>query len=298
MPFKRLLWVSALMIALALIFAACGGGSQAPAEEAPAAEAPTAEAPAAEAPTEAAEAPAAEAPAEEEAPLGASLIGDIEGPEIITNVDEYPTEFNEAPMLADMVAAGDLPPVEDRLPVAEDVLVIKPVHEIGKYGGTWRRGFTGPGDGQNGHRVAGGDRLLFWSSTEFPKETPNVAKSWDVSDDGTEITVNLRQGMKWSDGEPFTANDIMFWYEHMYQNSELVPVRSPFFNIDEGASLEMVDDYTIKFSFPEANSIFAEVLGSSINVFGGTGHLWQYGHGRFCPGPLPGTIPPRFRRPG
>jgi peptide/nickel transport system substrate-binding protein len=48
--------------------------------------------------------------------------------------------------------------------------------------------------------------------------------------------------VKWSDGQPFTANDAMFWYEHMYQNTELVPVRSAFFNLDEGAKLEMVDD--------------------------------------------------------
>ncbi len=288
MPFKRLLWVSALMIALALVFAACGGGGQAPAAEAPAAEAPAAEAPAAEAPAaetpaEATEAPAAEAPAEEEAPLGASLVGTIEGPEIITNVDEYPTEFSEAPMLAEMVAAGTLPPVEDRLPSPEDVLVIKPLNEIGKYGGTWRRGFTGPGDGQNGHRVAGGDRLLGWSSTEFPKETPNVAKSWETSDDGSEITVHLRQGMKWSDGEPFTANDYMFWYEHMYQNTELVPVQSPFFSMDNGAKMEMVDDYTLKFTFPQANSLFLEVLGSSVNVFQGNAIEGRNAMGGFAP---------------
>src|SRR5690606_31411348 len=117
---------------------------------------------------------------------------------------EFPTEFNEAPMLAELVAAGTLPPLEERLPVVEDLLVFQPLHEIGKYGGTWRRGFTGPGDGQNGHRVAGGDRLLFWDANNFPELEPNVAKGWEVSEDGTEITVFLRQGMKWSDGEPFT----------------------------------------------------------------------------------------------
>jgi peptide/nickel transport system substrate-binding protein len=131
-----------------------------------------------------------------------------------------------------MVAAGELPPVEERLPIPEDVLVIQPVHEIGKYGGTWRRGFTGPADGQNGHRVAGGDRLLFWHSTRFPELTPNLAKSWEVSDDNTTFTIHLRQGAKWSDGEPFTTDDIIFWYEDLYQNEELVPVRSPYFPDD------------------------------------------------------------------
>jgi peptide/nickel transport system substrate-binding protein len=266
-----------LLLVLGLV-AACGGG-------APAADAPAPQEEAAPAEEEAAEAPAEEPAAEaaEEEPLGASLIGEIEGPTLILNVDELPSEFNEAPMLAEMVAAGTLPPLEERLPVREDLLVIQPLDEIGKYGGTWRRGFTGPGDGQNGHRVAGGDRLLFWDSTRFPELTPNLAKDWEVSDDATVITVFLRNGLKWSDGEPFTANDLVFWYEHMYQNEELVPVRSPFFNIDAGAALEMVDDYTVRFSFAEPNSLFAEVLASSVSVFGGNAIFGNVGMGGFAP---------------
>src|SRR5690606_37056256 len=141
----------------------CGGGGSPAAEEAPPAEAPAAEAPAEAASEEEAaaeEAPAEEAAAEEEERLGSSLTGENEGPVIVTNVDEFPAEFNEVAMLAELVEAGDLPPLEERLPAREELLVIQPVHEIGKYGGTWRRGFTGPGDGQNGHRVAGSDRLL------------------------------------------------------------------------------------------------------------------------------------------
>ena len=166
-------WLVALLLVLTLVMAACGGGAE-PAAEAPA-DAPAAEAPAAEA-TEApaAEAPAAEAPAEEER-LGSTLIGEIEGPDIITDESAFPTTFSEAPMLSEKVAAGELPPVEERLPVPSDLLVIQPVHELGKYGGTWRRGFTGPGDGQNGHRVAGGDRLVFWAVDE---SRPVAATAW------------------------------------------------------------------------------------------------------------------------
>ncbi|MFZ4657702.1 MAG: ABC transporter substrate-binding protein [Caldilineaceae bacterium] len=269
--YKRHAWwsITSLLVILSLVLAACAGAAQpgAPAEQ-PAQEA------AAE-PTKAAE--------EEEAALGSTLIGEIEGPDIITNVDEFPSEFGEAPMLKEMVDAGSLPPVAERLPVREDLLVIKPVHEIGKYGGTWRRGFTGPGDGQNGHRVAGGDRFVFWDADEFPKVVPNLAKGWEISEDGTQITLFLREGVKWSDGQPFTANDAMFWYEHMYQNTELVPVRSAFFNLDEGAKLEMVDDYTLKFSFPFANSLFLEVLGSSVNVFGGHAIMGNTAMGGYAP---------------
>jgi len=261
-----------------MLLAACAGGA---APAAPAAEAPAAEAAATEAPAEEAAAEA-EAPAEEEK-LGASLIGTIEGPGLVTDASQFPTEFNEAPMLAELVAAGTLPPVEERLPAPEDLLVIEPLNEIGKYGGTWRRGFTGPGDGQNGHRVAGSDRLLFWNSENFPELTPNLAKGWEVSEDSTTVTVMLRKGLKWSDGAPFTTADIVFWYEHMYQNKELVPVPSPFFNTEKGATLEAVDEYTVKFTFPESNSLFAEVLASSVNVFGGQAVFGNVGLGGFAP---------------
>jgi peptide/nickel transport system substrate-binding protein len=223
-------------------------------------------------------------PAAEAAPvMETELVGDIEGPEIITDPGQYPASFNEAPMLAEMVAAGTLPPLEERLPKAEDVLVIKPLDEIGTYGGTWRRAFTGPADGQNGHRVAGGDRFLFWNSVNFPEVVPNLAKGWEVSDDGAVITLFLREGLKWSDGEPFTADDVMFWYEHMYLNEELVPVKSPFFDPGKGAELTRIDDFTIQFKFPQANSLFLEVLASSVNVFGGQAIFGNTGMGGYAP---------------
>jgi peptide/nickel transport system substrate-binding protein len=278
--YKRKLSLSmiSLLIIFSLVLAACGGGQPGAPAEQPAQEQA---APAATEPAK--EEAATEEAADEDAPLGSSLIGEIEGPDILTDESQFPTEFAEAPMLAEKVAAGELPPLADRLPVASDLLVIQPVHEIGKYGGTWRRGFTGPGDGQNGHRVAGGDRFVFWDSDEFPKVVPNLAKGWEISEDGKEITLFLREGLKWSDGEPFTANDAIFWYEHMYQNTELVPVRSAFFNIDEGAKMEMVDDYTLKFSFPFANSLFLEVLGSSVNVFGGHAIFGSTAMGGYAP---------------
>ena len=75
---------------------------------------------------------------------GAHLIGKLEGAEVVTDPAQVPKRFNEAPQLAELVKAGKLPPVEQR--IGQDPLVIKPLREIGKYGGTWRRGFTGPFD--------------------------------------------------------------------------------------------------------------------------------------------------------
>src|SRR3954451_12689525 len=79
------------------------------------------------------------------------LVGKIEGPQLVLDPAQMPKEFHEAPMLAELVKAGKLPPVKDRLPA--EPLVVKPLNEVGKYGGTWRRGFTGTGDVENGNRI-------------------------------------------------------------------------------------------------------------------------------------------------
>src|SRR5207247_3232978 len=103
-----------------------------------------------------------------------SLIGKLEGPEVVTDAGKAPKAFKEAPQLAALVKAGKLPPVAER--IGQDPLVIKPLKEIGKYGGTWRAGFTGPADFWNGFRCCSGpDHLMFWDYTG-DKAVPNVAR--------------------------------------------------------------------------------------------------------------------------
>ena len=90
-----------------------------------------------------------------------------------------------------MVQAGTLPPVAQRVPA--EPLVMKPLRSTGKYGGTWRRGFIGPGDSENGNRLRSGDKLIFFDATGTELR-PNVAKGWEVSADGKRTTVFLRRG--------------------------------------------------------------------------------------------------------
>lgn len=199
--------------------------------------------------------------------LGAQLIGKLEGPTIVTNPAQYPKTFKEAPMLADLVKAGKLPPVDKRLP--EEPLVVKPLHQTGKYGGTWRRGFTGPADGENMNRVVSTDRLLFSDHTGT-KVMPSVAKAWKMSDDGKTFTLFLRRGLKWSDGAPFTANDILFWFTDLYSNRELNPVPAPEMSIHgKPGTVEKVDDLTVVFRFPEPYYLFEEVFGGDSRVGAG-----------------------------
>jgi peptide/nickel transport system substrate-binding protein len=217
----------------------------------------------------------------EDAAISRDLIGRLEGPEVVVDPALWPKQFQEAPMLASRVSSGGLPPVKDR--IGADPLVIKPVHEIGKYGGTWHQGFTGPGDVWNAWRAATGpDSLLAWDWTGN-KAMPNIAKSWSVSDDGRVTTVELRRGMRWSDGHPFTADDFVFWYEDIYSDLTLVPVKSIFFQSNgQQGRVEKVDDYTIRLVFPVANFILPDLLAGTDDL---SGHAMQgrSGYGLFAP---------------
>jgi len=130
-------------------------------------------------------------------------------------------KFGEAPMLRVKVAAGEIPPVEERLP--EEPVVIAPVEEIGQYGGTLHTFNTKSGRPGDGAYAIGYEPLLHVAS-DISTILPNVAKKWDFSKDGKTLTLYLRKGVKWSDGAPFTADDVMFWWEDIMLNKELTPV--------------------------------------------------------------------------
>ena len=186
-------------------------------------------------------------------------------------------------MLADLVKAGQLPPVEQRVP--QDPLVIKPLNEIGKYGGTWRRGFTGPGDQWNGFRSASGpDHVLFWDHSG-ENVVPNIARGFEVQDGGKTFVIQLRRGMKWSDGTPFTADAFLFWYEDMFQNKELYPTPTSTMTINgKLGKLEKVDDSTVRFVFPEPYYLFPEILAGSTPLSAHSYFGDPAGAGCFAPG--------------
>ena len=132
------------------------------------------------------------------------------------------TSFSEAPMLAEMVAAGDLPPVEDRLPV--DPYVVVPYQEIGQYGGYAFMGRDGTGHWGEAHLLIGIEQLNRIAG-DLSTQSPNVATSYELSSDAKVLTVTLREGIKWSTGEPFSTEDVKFWYEDIILNEELTPIR-------------------------------------------------------------------------
>ena len=192
------------------------------------------------------------------------LVGTLQG---ATQSTTIPTKFNEAPQLAELVKAGKLPPVEQRLPA--EPMVLKPLESVGRYGGTWRRAFIGPSDGENGNRIMASDKLLFWDFTGS-KIVPCVAKAYDLSEDGKTLTLSLRKGMKWSDGSPFTADDFVFWYEDLYQNKDIVP--APIADMSAGGKpgrLVKTDDVTVQFQFDNPYFLFPSMMAGDTLIGGG-----------------------------
>lgn len=169
--------------------------------------------------------------------------------------------YQEAPELAERVAAGELPPVEDRLPV--EPLVLEPTDRIGVHGGTWRFGLRGGADNSAFSRTFAHDNLVRFAPNST-RIIPNVARAFDVSDDATEFTFHLREGLRWSDGAPYTADDIMFWYEDILTNEDHVafrPVRDFYLSASgEPVLVEKINDYTVVFRFDEPNALFLQNL--------------------------------------
>jgi peptide/nickel transport system substrate-binding protein len=166
-------------------------------------------------------------------------------------------KYNEAPMLAKLVQEGKLPPVEQRLP--ENPLIVTPVERVGKYGGTWRSGMRTIADlGLVNREATHHDGLVRWK-IDMSGWQPNVAHKVDINKTATEYTFHLRKGIKWSDGMPFTADDVMFWAEDLVGNKEYGLKYAPSDRFKAGGETfraYKIDDYTVKLTFDKSYGLF------------------------------------------
>jgi peptide/nickel transport system substrate-binding protein len=120
--------------------------------------------------------------------------------------------------------------------------------------------------------VTGPDHLLFWDYTG-DKVVPNIARGYELQDGGRSLVLHLRRGMKWSDGQPLTADDFVFWFEDLYNNKDLVPTLSSTMAINgKQGKLEKVDASTVKYSFPDPYPMLPDVLAGSTAL---TGHSFN-----------------------
>jgi peptide/nickel transport system substrate-binding protein len=208
----------------------------------------------------------------------------------ISDILEYKAlpEYHEPEwMTKQFVDTGKLPPVKDRLP--KEPMVYKTANEpdgTGVYGDVMRHVIGGRPQGWNyaAGQVQGWGGIdigmyecltrtgpLFEVKADELEPMPNLAKSWDWSTDGHKLTMHLIEGAKWSDGVPFTADDVMFYWEDNISDQNVKPLNSngpDSFGV--GTTLTKIDDNTVEWTFKEA---FPKQ------------YLYTMAYGGFCPLP-------------
>ena len=188
--------------------------------------------------------------------------------------------FQEAPMLTDLVENGKLPPVSDRLP--ENPLVVVPANETGVYGGALRRLIATEIIEEQGVNKSLNDGLFRFENHLPGKFQLNLAESYQFSPEGRELIVRIRRGVKWSDGIPFTVDDIIFWYYDMVFDEEArtMPLFPSTWLVDgKPMKIDKIDDTTFKVS---AEKPLARVLNSFChNQFAYPKHVLSRHHPRY-----------------
>ena len=138
------------------------------------------------------------------------------------------------------------------------------VDRVGTYGGNWHSALVGGSDDPWLLRTMTYENLMRWSP-DWSQVVPNIAESVDVSPDAKDYTFHLRKGMKWSDGAPFTSDDIAFWYQDLLLNKEFTPTPAePFINTDgTPVAFTKLDETTFKFSFKKPKGLFLQFLATA-----------------------------------
>lgn len=169
-------------------------------------------------------------------------------------------QYKEAPSLSELVSAGKLPPVDERLPIDPWVIEIKDA--IGRYGGKLSSVVADPT--ANLFEISNGRSASFTRrSPDLSSIVPFVVESWELSDDFTELKVHMREGLKWSDGTPLTTEHVLFWYEDILLNTDLTPVIADDL-APGGEPLKVVveDDFTFSFQFAIPYPTIVDILPS------------------------------------
>jgi peptide/nickel transport system substrate-binding protein len=182
--------------------------------------------------------------------------------------------YSEPEYIKALVDSGTLPPVAERLPEEPQIIPNTFFSDgPGEYGGVMRDVWAAPTEGWNwaagisqgwfGIEAIVQEPLVMtgpmWMRGDKLEPVPNLAKSWEWSEDGTQLTMNLVSGIKWSDGAPFTADDVMFTWEDIILDPGVTRswTKRSAWQIDgQDITLEKVDDFTIRWTFPVPNPTY------------------------------------------
>ena len=175
--------------------------------------------------------------------------------------------YSEAPSLAKKVAAGKLPPVEERLPFNPRKLNFKNLGlKIGKYGGSIRMLMARAKDARQ-MSVYGYSRLVGYHPKTFELEA-DILESFEVKE-GRRFTFELRRGHRWSDGQPLTSEDFRYWWEDVANNKALSPVGPPKIMTINGELpiFEVINRYKFRYTWKRPNPDFLPRLASASPLY-------------------------------
>ena len=188
-----------------------------------------------------------------------------------------PTTFVDPPVLAEKVAKGELPPIQERLPKVPAVADMAwPGQTPGKHGGEITLLMASPKDSRL-MVVYGYARLVAYDSKFELK--PDILQAFEVAD-GRIFTFHLRPGHKWSNGDPFTTEDFRYFWEDVANNQELTPGGPPvqMFVDGELPKIDIIDETTIRYSWSKPNPQFLPALAgpSPLYIYRPSKYLKQF----------------------
>ena len=176
-------------------------------------------------------------------------------------------EFVETPSLLERVQSGGLPPVADRIPDEPLVVDLAAKGRVpGVHGGTIRMFVTRAKDVR--YMSAYGYARLIGYDSQY-RMVPDLLRDFAVSPDGRSVTLSLRRGHKWSDGQPFTSEDLRYWWEDVALDPDLSPKGPPVEMLVDGRNpvVEVIDEVTIRYTWPAPNPLFLPSLAMARPVY-------------------------------
>ena len=161
-------------------------------------------------------------------------------------------KFSENPDIAKLngkiFGNPKLPSLADRLP--SEPLVVAPYDSIGKYGGTFDMLSNATESGTSDMMAVRHVNLVRYSD-DLETIVPNVAKGWEWNNNFTQLTFFLRKGQKWSDGAPFGAEDVEFWYENLAIDTNVREKPKDYALVGgEPMTVDVIDAQTVRFNLP------------------------------------------------
>ncbi|UCH24405.1 MAG: hypothetical protein JSV66_10645 [Trueperaceae bacterium] len=179
--------------------------------------------------------------------------------------------YSEAPTLEAQVAAGELPSVDERLPL--NPAVMEPLESVGAYSDTI---FVFVPDNSPWNTLQEEtERGSYLGYIRADNEVVgNLAESFELADDFKSLTIHLREGAKWSDGHPFTADDVVFAFDAFHFDSRVSGSSQPFW-LNKVRRAIKVDDYTVRL---ETDDPFPVMLAKMGEPAGGDWHAYLPRH--------------------